>query len=472
MDTRDGKLIPVRGRVPRVTDRPVCPAMWILRNFLLVRGEGIAHSGGVFPSHMKPRPTSLFAGIHLFLAVSLLPLSDLRAAEEREWMSRLGGTVVATLASLREDEVALLTPESKEIKVKLADLSLADRQYLVEFGGADASILTELDPGTPEKDLRLDSSKMIRRDQKLALGTDSLCEFEVLETPKFWIATAGDIRPQALAETAERMWHGMAFQHMNFRKDWGDRRLLIIAVENPEAWKALGKWTANEIGKRSPEAAERLRATWPETGSTQIHLPEEIAREHKLMPRAVVFNAKDATRFRRPMAPSQIHSLAGFLLSQQMGGVSSFGADGYYAILTGHSYHKEIQLAGKSETSQLSMVSDGADISRKSGFDDGRSWARTLRGLVRKGDVKPSLAETLGWNPEDLEPANLVTIYALNHYMQSDSKRLSAYSRMIRRIESSNQIPEPVEIARIFGHESVEKFDEDWTEFILMGDFR
>lgn len=405
------------------------------------------------------------------IVVSLL-LADLRAAEEREWMSRRGGTVVATLASQNGDEVVLATPDSKEIKVKLTDLSLADRQYLIEFGGADASIITEGDSGTPEKDLRIDSSKMVRRDQKLALGKDSLCAFEVLETPKFLIATAGDIRPQALGETAERMWHGMAFQHMNFRKDWGDRHMLIIAVENPDAWKALGEWAAGEIDKRSPEAAGRLRATWPETGSTRIYLPDEIASEHKLLPWAVVFNTKDATRFRRPMAPGQIHSLAGFLLGQQMGGVSSFGADGYFAILTGHSYHKEIQLAGKSETSQISMASDGADISRKSGFDDGRSWARTLRGLVRKGDVKLSLAETLGWQSEDLEPAKLVTIYALSNYMQSDSKRLSAYSRMIRRIESSNQIPEPVEVARIFGHETVEKFDEDWTEFVLKGDFR
>jgi hypothetical protein len=56
--------------------------------------------------------------------------------------------------------------------------------------------------------------------------------------------------------------------------------------------------------------------------------------------------------------------------------------------------------------------------------------------------------------------------------MQSDSKRLSAFASMIRRIESSNQIPEPIEIARLFGFETVEAFDADWKEFILKGDFR
>jgi hypothetical protein len=420
---------------------------------------------------MKAHPSSSLGKISVGITLSLL-FADLRAAEEREWMSRRGGTVIATLSSLRGDEVALATPDAKEIKVKVTDLSLADRQYLIEFGGADASIISEGDPGTPEKDLRIDASKMVRSDQKLALGDDSLCVFNIFETPKFWIATSGDIRPQALAETAERMWHGMAFQHMNFRKDWGDRRLLILAVENRDAWTALGEWAAEEIRRHSDEAAERLAAGWPKTGSTQIFLPEEIVSEHKLLPRAAVFNVTDVTRFRRPMGPFQIHTLSGLLLSQQMGGVSSFGAEGYFAVMTGHSYHKEILLGGKSETNLLSVVSDGADISSKSGFEDGRSWARTLRSLVRKGDQKLNLEETLGWRSEDLDPAKLVTIYALSNYMQSDSKRLSAYTRMIRRIESSNQIPEPIEVARIFGHETVEQFDADWTEFVIKGNFR
>jgi len=420
---------------------------------------------------MKKHPTIAMANVCAGLAISLL-VADLRAAEEREWMSRRGGTVVATLASQRGDEVVLVTPESRDIKVKLADLSLADRQYLVEFGGADASIITEGDPGTPEKDLRIDSSQMKRIDDKLALGEDSLCVFDLFETPRFWIATSGKIRPQALAETAERLWHGMAFQHMNFRKDWGDHRMVILAVEDRDAWQALGKWVAEEAGKRNPDAPDHINATWQQLGSTQIILPDEVTREHNLLPRAVVFNVKDDSRFRRPMGPFQIHSIAGSLLSQQMGGVSSFGSEGYFAVGTGHSYYKEILLGGKSETNQLSVVSVGNDISTKSGFEDGRSWARSLRSLVRKGDLKLKLEETLKWKPEDLDPAKLVTIYALNHYMQSDSKRLSAYSRMIRRVESSNQIPEPIEIARIFGHESVEQFDADWTEFVTKGNFR
>ena len=43
---------------------------------------------------------------------------------------------------------------------------------------------------------------------------------------------------------------------------------------------------------------------------------------------------------------------------------------------------------------------------------------------------------------------------------------------MIRRIESSNQIPSPEEIAKIFGFETVEAFEADWATFIKEGDFK
>lgn len=395
------------------------------------------------------------------------------AADEREWMSRRGGTIIATLASASGDDVVLVTPESREIRLKAADLSLADRQHLIEFGGADASIITEGDPGTPEKDVRLDSSTMNRRAEKLSLGEGSQGTYDVLETPHFWIATAGGVRPNGLAETAERLWHGMAFQHMNFRKDWGDRKMLIIAVEDRNAYEELGKWVMSEVAKFDPEAPGRIAATWNRVGATVIGLPREMAEENKLMPRAQVFNVTDDSRYRRAMGPFQINCLSGLLLTHQMGGVSSFGAEGYFAVSTGHSYYKEILLGGKSETNQLSVEGTGNDeISSKSGFEDGRSWARTLRTMVRRGDLKLDLAETLSWAAADLDPAKLVTIYAFSYYMQSDAQRLSAYSRMIRRIESSNQIPEPIEIARLFGHETVDAFNADWTDFVVNGRFR
>jgi hypothetical protein len=407
------------------------------------------------------------------LLVTGLLSTGLQAAEPREWMSRQGGTLMAELVSLNGEQVVLNTPESREVKLKVKDLSLADRQHLVEFGGADASIITDSDSGLPEKDVRIDSSTFKRLPDKLALGEESEGAFELMETPHFLIATAGGIRPQNFAETAERLWHGMAFQHMNFRKDWGDKRMLIFAAEDRAAHQALGKWASETLAALGENDAARRNATlWDQVGSTSIYLPDTLVDKHKLLPRALVFNIKDNSRYRRAMSPFPIHTIAGSLLSQQMGGVSSYSSEGYFAITTGHSYFKEIQLGGKSETNLLDMSGSTDEISSKSGFDDGTSWARTLRSLVRKGTIEPKLENMLKFAAADLNPERLVSIYALAYYMQSDSKRLSAFASMIRRIESSNQIPEPIEIARLFGFETVEAFDADWKEFILKGDFR
>ena len=78
----------------------------------------------------------------------------------------------------------------------------------------------------------------------------------------------------------------------------------------------------------------------------------------------------------------------------------------------------------------------------------------------------------LKWKPEELTPERLVLIYAFAYYMQSDSKRLSEFAKMVRRIESSKQIPAPEEIAKIFEFATVAEFDADWTKFIAEGDFK
>lgn len=408
------------------------------------------------------------------LTVSVLLLSFGQAAEMRTWMSRKGGTLDAQLGEVRGDQVTLINKDSKQIKLKIDDLSLADRQHLVEFGGADGSIITSGKPGLVEKETRIDSSAFKRVETQLAFPGGPQEGFELLETPHFLIATAGRVRPQALAETAERLWYGMAFQHMNFRADWGEKRMLILLVEDRKVYESLGKWYAGFISTLADEnASMEIRNIWSKLGSITMTIPGEMASKYNAAEQALVFNVKDPSRFRKSMSGFLIHSLAGQLLTKQMGGVSEYGSEGYFAITTGHAYFKEISLAGKSETQLLSVEGTGRDeISSKSGFEDGSSWARTLRPLVRSGKVAVELDPLLKLKAENLNPERLVLIYSLACYMQGDSKRLAAFAKMIRRIESSNQIPVPQEIATIFGFESVEAFEADWVKFIKEGDFK
>jgi hypothetical protein len=396
------------------------------------------------------------------------------AAETRIWTSRKGGTLEATLGGVEGNMVTLVGKDSKQIKLKVEDLSLADRLHLVEFGGAEEAILTGGKPGLVEKETRIDTSAFKRRDDILSF-TDSPSEgFELLETPHFLIGTAGKLRPQAVAETAERLWHGMAFVHMNFREDWGDKRMLILLAEDRDTHAALGKWYAAHLAASgNQDGSMATQATWERAGSTSIQAPAEIADKYGIFERVTVFNVKDDAKFRKDLSPFPTHVISGALLVKQMGGVSSASAEGHFALITGHSYFKEISLAGKSETQLLSVEGSQKDeISSARGFEDGTSWARTLRKLVKSGKVPVKFEEMLKWKSSDLTPERLVLIYSFAHYMESDSKRLGHFANMIRNIESSSRIPSPEEFAKTFGFDTVEEFEADWAAFIKDGDFK
>jgi len=396
------------------------------------------------------------------------------SAEMRVWMSRKGGTLEAELGGVQGDMVSLISKDSKEIKLKIEDLSLADRQHLVEFGGAPETIITSGKPGLVEKEVRIDTSSFKRLDHKLKF-TDGPSEgIELLETPHFLVATAGKIRPQAVAETAERIWHGMAFHHMNFRKDWENKRMLILLLEDQKIYQEVGKWYAGRAADEgNMDAALQIKNTWNESGSSAIWLTDEMAAEYQIFTSGLVFQIKEDSKFRKQLSPFIVHSLAGRLLAEQMGGVSSYGAEGYFAFITGHAYYKEISLGGKSETLLLAVEGTTKDeISSKRGFDDGSSWARSLRPLVRSGKVAVELDPMLKWKAEELTPERLVLIYSFAYYMQSDLKRLADFAKLVRRVESSDQIPDAEEIARIFGFDSVEKLEADWMEFIKSGSFK
>ena len=93
--------------------------------------------------------------------------------------------------------------------------------------------------------------------------------------------------------------------------------------------------------------------------------------------------------------------------------------------------------------------------------------------MVKDGEVEIDLARTLGYqNGGDLTPTKLVTIYALSYYLNSNAARVSSMAELMRRIESGNQIPEAIEIAKLFDFESVEEFNASWKEFVLSREFK
>ena len=203
------------------------------------------------------------------LGIGILVHSAGFAAESRIWTSRKGSTIEAELLSADATTATLVTKDAKQIPLKFEDLSLGDRQYLVEFGGADPKILVAGEVGEPEKQVRIDSATIKKlKDKTLQLGDESAAVFQLTESEHFLVASAGDVHADGVAETAERLWHGMAFQHMNFRRDWADKRMLVLIAENREAFKATGDWYAGVLmAMGRGDAAGQVKGSWDKMGS-------------------------------------------------------------------------------------------------------------------------------------------------------------------------------------------------------------
>lgn len=411
---------------------------------------------------MKSLITALF-----FSAATMI-----EAAEFRTWTSIKGTTVEAQFLKLDGEEVYLVTKQPSEIKLKAADLSLADRQYLVEFAQADKELIFKGDITVPEHEIKLPNDFLKEMEQILNFPGESDLSFKLHETEHFVFASNGKIRVKGLAETAEACWHGMAFQHMEFRANWGDEKMLVIVPDGQETYEALGEYQVNFLKKAGQQdAAMHTENVWDKVGSVNMFVPEGEAKDLNLMPRATVFHTRDSKAFRDEFVPFQTHVICSALYSFQLGGMSQVSGRGFFALQTGHAYYKEILLCKKTQTNLLSSGSEG-EIASKSGFKDGRSWARTLRSLVKRGKVEPKLQEMLDLDVHKLDPEKLVLMYSFSSYMQSTPKRIASYAKLTRQIHTSNQIPDTSEIARIFGFDSVEAFTKDWSDYIKSNDFR
>ena len=406
------------------------------------------------------------------LAGSLLA----QAADLRTWTSRQGSTIEAQLLRVDDGSAVLVTPEPKEIKIKVEDLSLADRQHLVEYADQPEEILTAIEIGVPEKDVRIDKKQFKRLDKELTFNDDTELSFELMESDHFLIATAGKARPNGVAETAERLWHGMAFQHMNFRKDWGDKKLVIFLIEDEGIYEAMGKWYISYLEDlKQDKAVNQTSQTWSRVSGIQVILPPDVQENYNVFERARVLRIQgsNSKAFRSVFGPFPTHTIATTLLSKQMGGQSDISPKGYFSLLTGHGYFKEIQLAGKSGTSMISADDyEGDDIAESRGFADGTSWAKTLKKKVKKEEVKLDFEKMLSWESGALTPEQLVVMYSFAYYMNSNSERISNLAEMVRRVESNKQVPEAIEIAKIFGFEDTAALQADWQEFVLSREFK
>ncbi len=400
------------------------------------------------------------------------------AAEMRTWTNLKGQKIKAQLVSVDDKHVRLRMEGGRDVTIERKTLSIGDQQYLKEYGGA-ADL--EVDPkgkvGMPAKEAKIDTKLHVKRDDKFMFPAPfSSLEFDIIETPHFLVMSSGRVRGKDTAELAERLYHEMAFQHPGFEAKWGDEKKAIFLCGNESDYTQLGEYYRKVLtdAGQGQEAANSA-VTWPHAAGAGLRLDGDLCDKYGVMSSARVFKATNKATFKSGVwNPFPTHCLAQDVLGVQMGGVGGVGSQGYFALSTGHGYFKEIQLCDETVTHMIDANTYESDeLVKSGGFDDGRKWARTLRSLVKKGKVTPSIATLYRIeNARELTPELTVLMYGFARYMQSTPERLACFSKAMERVDTGQTIPEPIEMAKIFGFDSVDAFEADWIEYMKSSAFK
>ena len=414
----------------------------------------------------------------LTLLLSLFLVNLSYSAEPRTWTNLKGQQIKAQLVSVDGDYVILRLENGRDSRVLRKTLSIGDQKFLEEYGGAEK---IPIDPKAkitvPEKEMKFNSKTLIKRDDKFELPDGYSLQFDIVESEHFLVMSSGKVRGKDTAELAERLWYGMNFQHPGFAEKWGDEKKAIFLCGEKTDYDILGKYFVDQLANsgRAQEASNSAR-TWPMSAGAGLSLDNDTCEKYNLMRGARAFRADSKSIFQRGVwNPFPAHCLSKDVLDVQMGGAGGgVGSDGYYAISTGHGYYKEIQLADETVTSLLDANTYESDeVVKSGGFDDGRKWARTLRDLVKKEKVSPSIAGLYRVNrASELTPELTVQMYGFARYMQSTPDRISKFSKVMERVDTSRAIPVPLEMAKLFGFETVQEFENDWINYLKSTAFK
>lgn len=424
-----------------------------------------------------PARRLLLTGAALFILAGSSP-----ALEPRTWISLDGRTIDAELIRTDGLNVELRDKENRTLKVPKASLSFGDLDYIAEFAPEEKSAgfapkaPAKVKVPSPAKEMKF-NNKTVKKDAgEFKFGGATL---KICETPHFKIFYSKGIDPTDTAELAERLWHDTAFFHSSFAAKFKDRRQPIFLVESSTDYGLIGEWYVEVLNAAgNTEGAASVKSTWDKASGNAVSIPAETAAANGVLDQATVLRmigrgskSTQGDDGKGVWGSFRTHVLAGDLIELQAGGLSSFAKEGRFAIFTGHSFFKEIDLTGASATSVI-QKDTGKKTSSAGGYDTGRNWAAELKKRIRGGDVKPRLSTLWASDLNDAKPDDLALAYSFSRFLQSTPERHTAYSKMMQRISTSSQVPDPDSVAKLYGLEDAAALEKQWLEFVSSGDFR
>ncbi len=454
---------------------------------------------------MKPSFSLPSRGIATALAF-LLAVGSLGAAEMRTWRSVDGKTLEGTFEKVDGENVVIKTSDGRPVSVPKTRLSQGDLQYIKDIGGnvpdskpagfGNDGPAKNVKVPIPAKEVKIDKKTFVKKDNLFYVAG---LVFNTVQSEHFYVNYLGNIGadPADVSESAERLWHEMAFLHPSFADKWGDKRMALFFTEKDKEFNQLGKWYRDMLFQANPDnenvrkMVAELEAVWPQTSGGTIMMDAATADQFKTHASAPTLHLKDPKMNKGVWSPFRTHFLSEALLEFQAGGTQGFGSNGRFALFTGFAYFKEIQLCGESQTALISAkYEEGSETKTAQGFANSKDWAGELRKVLRSGtyvikapkkggkDTKipvedlVSLKRIFSLDRAKSQAADLALIYGLVEFMHSTPERLAGFSKLIDTIDKARQIPDVVDVVKIFGYQTPEEFQTAWLEWMKSGQFK
>lgn len=425
----------------------------------------------------------------LSAALLCLPPRNCSALEIRTWLTIDGKMFDAELVRPLGDQVELKDKDGRITKVAKTMLSFGDLDYIKENSPPDKSppSLGGAKPKLPNpaKEVKIDTKLFKKEAGRFTINSRT---YSICETPHFKVMYLKPADPMGVAELAERMWIDTASFHSTFIPKWHERKMGIVLVNDKEAYDDVGSWYADMlVAAGNRDGAEKMRLTWPQTGSGGVGMPAKQADENGIFSHLRVFRnyrtmqkkdtngniveSKDVL-LKEVWVPFNTHVLAQDMLVTQAGTGGAASKEGVFAIVNGQGYYKEILLTGKSETaiSQVKEGDVGKEAGSTSGFKTDRGWASETRKMMKKGgEWTPNLQELFEVKEDEAKTKDIAFSYAFARFLQSTPERLSAFNKMCQKMDVAKQVPSREEIASIYGYADAAALQKAWVDWMNDG---
>lgn len=385
----------------------------------------------------------------------LLGAHAVAVAEVRVWTDVTGRAISAELVAVYPTSVSLRLANGQLAIVDKAKLSAADLTFLQQAPPPQSKATLGAKSGPAFFQAPVDPKLWIKNSPPKSFDITGY-DFETqIETPHFIVSAAKKVKGshiEACAEAAERLYHQMAQQLKCVEGKFENKRMTVWLTPNKEEHLKVGEalaplgevsfgWSDSTIStfRVSPESADKFSLFRASRGFRTDYEP----------------NSQGNIRWTK-----RLHFMASSICSECMPSFSDDTKSSTSMFETCYAYYVEGLIAGKIET----KIRFEGDASKVEGFDKG--WEGSVKRLIAKGLLKPSIEKFTTMQASDAEPVDLGFGYGLLKFIFADAGRTARFNEMLGQCRTDSKTPTAQDYATALVSGPPEALDREWLEFM------